>query len=58
MKCVPIAVNACAWEILVHTHTEVTNAMSTIYTTLDYEYRRENKGTGLILVPIKRGVYK
>ena len=38
MKCVLIAVNACAWEILVHTHTEVTNAMSTVYTTLDYEY--------------------
>ena len=29
---------------LVCTHTEVTNTMSTVYTTLDYEYRHKNKG--------------
>ena len=43
---------------LEYTHTEVTNAMSTVYTTLDYEYRHKNKGTGLILVPRKCWVYK
>ena len=41
-----------------HTHTEVTNAMPTVYTTLDYEYGHKNKGTGLILVLRKCGVYK
>jgi hypothetical protein len=44
--------------ILMCTHTEVTNTLSTVYTTLDYEFRHENKGTGLILVPRKCGVYK
>ena len=39
-------------------HTEVTNAMPTVYTTLDYGYRHKNKGIGLILVPRKCGVYK
>ena len=43
---------------LEYTDTEVTNAMSTVYTTLDYEYRHKNKGTGLILVPRKCWVYK
>ena len=37
--------------------TEVTNSMSTVYTTVDYEYRHENKGTDLALVPRKCGVY-
>ena len=41
-----------------YTHTEVTNVMSTVYTTLDYEYRHKNKGTGIELVPKKCGVYK
>ena len=31
--------------MLIHTHTEVTNAMPTVYTTLDYEYRYQNKDT-------------
>jgi hypothetical protein len=44
--------------MLILTHTEVTTTMSTVYTTLDYEYRHEKKGTGLILVPRKYGVYK
>ena len=49
MKCVPIAVNVCTWKILsAHTHTEVTNTMSPVYTTLDYKYRHKNKGTGLV----------
>ena len=44
-----------AWKILrIH---KVTNTMSTVYTTLDYEYRHKNKGTDLILVPRKCGVY-
>ena len=30
---------------LVRTHTEVTNAMPTVYTTLEYGYRHKNKGT-------------
>ena len=38
--------------------TEVTNNMSTVFTTLDYDYRHKNKGTGLVLVPRKCGVYK
>ena len=44
--------------MLILTHTEVTNAMSTVYITLDYEYRHKNKGTNLDLVPKKGGVYK
>ena len=44
--------------ILTLTHTEVTTIMSTVYTTLDYECRHENKGIGLILVPRKWGVYE
>ena len=44
--------------MLILKHTELTNAMSNVYTTLDYEYRHKNKGTGLILVPRKCGVYK
>ena len=32
--------------------------MSTVYTSLDYEYRHKNKGTGIALVPKKCGVYK
>ena len=40
-----------------NTHTEVTNAMSTVYIILDYGYRLKNKGTGLVLVPGKCGVY-
>jgi hypothetical protein len=53
--------------INVHAHTEtspllcyllITTTMSTVYTTLDYECRHENKGSGLILVPRKCGVYE
>ena len=44
--------------MLILTHTEVTNAMPTVYTTLDYGYRHKNKGTGMVLVPRKYGVYK
>ena len=44
--------------MLILTHTEVTNTMSTVYTTLDYEYRHKNKCTDLILVPRKSRVYK
>ena len=43
---------------LEYTHTKVTNAMPTVYTILDYEYRHKNKDTGLILVPRKCVVYK
>ena len=39
-------------------HTEVTNTMPTVYSTLDYGYRHKNKGTDLVLVPRKSGVYK
>jgi hypothetical protein len=45
-------------KMLILTHTEVTTTMSTVYTTLDYECRHEKKGTGLILVPRKCGVYE
>jgi NADH:ubiquinone oxidoreductase subunit F (NADH-binding) len=38
--------------------TEVTTTMSTVYTTLDFEYRHENKGSDLVLVPRKYLVYK
>ena len=31
--------------MLILTYTEVTNAMSTVYTTLDYGYRHKNKAT-------------
>jgi hypothetical protein len=41
-----------------NSHSEVTNTISTVYTTLDYEYRHENKGTDLILVPRKYWEYK
>ena len=60
MKCVPIAVCMCMYinNFLVCTHTEVTNTMSTVYTTPDYEYRQKNKGTGLVLVLRKCGVYQ
>ena len=34
--------------MLILTYTEVTNTMSTVYTTLDYEYLHENKGTDQI----------
>ena len=34
------------YKMLILTHTEDTNTMSTVYTTQDYEYRHENKGTG------------
>ena len=44
--------------MLILTHTEVTNAMSTVYTTLDYGYRYKNKVTGIVLVPKKCGMYK
>ena len=37
--------------MLMITHTEDTNTMSTVYTTLDYEYRHVNKGTDLVMVP-------
>ena len=30
------------------TQTEVTNAMTTVYTILDYDYRHKNKGTGIV----------
>ena len=36
------------YRVLILTHTEVTNTMSTVYTTLDYEYRHENRGTYLV----------
>ena len=44
--------------MLILTHTEVTNTMSTVYTTLDYEYWHENKGSGPVFVPRKCGVYR
>ena len=54
-----ITVNVCTHgKFLEYIHTEVTNVMSTVYTTLDYEYRHKNKGTGIALVPKKCGVYK
>ena len=45
-------------QMLILTHTEVTNAMPTVYTTLDYDYRHKNKCTLIILVPGKCAVYK
>ena len=44
--------------MLILTYTEVTNTISTVYTTQDYECWHENKDTGLVLVPRKCGVYK
>ena len=44
--------------MLILAHSEVTNTMSTVYTTLDYECRHENKGTDLILVTRKCVVHK
>ena len=44
--------------VLILIHTEVTNSMPPVYTTQDYEYRHKNKGTDLVLVPRKFGVYK
>ena len=32
--------------------------MSTVYTTLDYEYKHKNKANSKVLVPTKCGVYK
>ena len=60
MKCVLITVNAFMYirNSLVRTQTEVTNTMSTVYTTLVCQYRHKNKGTGLVLVLRKCGVYK
>ena len=46
------------YRMLILTHTEVTNAMPTVYTTLDDGYRHKSKGTDLILVPRECGVYK
>ena len=57
-RCVLYRLTWSTHKMLILTHTEVTNAMSTVYTTLDYEYRHKNKGTGLILVPRKCWVYK
>ena len=31
--------------MLILTHTEVTNAMPTVYTILEYDYKRKKKGT-------------
>ena len=53
-----VSVNIEVYKMLILTHTEVTNAMSTVYTTLYYGYRHKSKGTNLILVPRKCGVYK
>ena len=44
--------------MLILTHSKVTNAMPTVYTTLDYGYRHGNECTGMALVPRKCGVYK
>ena len=42
-------------RILIH---KPSFLLTTVYTTLDYEYRHKNKGTGQVLVPRKYGVYK
>ena len=48
--------NVCTGgKFLEYTHTEVTNAVSTVYPTLDYECRHKNKGTGIVLVLICTG---
>jgi hypothetical protein len=44
--------------MLMYTHAEVTTTISTVYTTLDFEYRHENKGTVLALVPRRCWVYE
>ena len=44
--------------MLILTHTEVTNTMSTAYTTLDYGQRYKNKRTGQVLVPRECGETK
>ena len=44
-------------KFLEYTHRGVTIAISTVYTTMDYDYRHKNIGTNLILVPRKFGVY-
>ena len=36
-------------------HTWKSPIPYTVYTTLDYEYRHENKGTDLVLVPRSMG---
>ena len=35
-------------RMLILTRTEVTNAMSNVYTTLDYDYRHKKKGTNQV----------
>ena len=40
-----------------HTQNIVTNAMSTVFTTLDYGYKHKNKGIGLVMVTRKCEVY-
>ena len=44
--------------MLILTNTEVTNTTSNVYTTIDYKYRHQNKGSGLVLILGKCGVYK
>ena len=46
----------CAHKMPILTLTEVTYTMSPVYTTVDYECRRENKGTNQVLVLRKCGV--
>ena len=36
----------------------LTQVTTTVYATLDYGYRYENKGTGLVLVPRKCGMHE
>ena len=45
-------------KMLILTHIEITKTMSTVYTTLEYEYWHENKGIDLILESKDCGVYK
>ena len=45
-------------KMLILIYTEVTNTMSTVYTTLEYEYRHENKGIDLVFESKNCGVYK
>ena len=52
-----VSINIEVYKMLILTHTEVTNAMPTVYTTLDYGYRHKSKGTaGMVLVSRKSGV--
>ena len=44
--------------MLILTHIEVTNIISTVYTTPEHEYKHQNKVTGLVLMLRKYGVYK